>query len=149
MRKYKDRRGVEHSVEITLLHRRQIRERLEIDLVQCAHDMDALQRMLDEISTDDLCQWEMLAIIEGVTAEALMDAADGDTAVAASEALLGAIVDFFPQRSPVRAPLMTLLQKTRDSQEAAIQAARVEMLKIVEGLDMSSVLDHVPAPMNG
>jgi hypothetical protein len=149
MRKYKDRRGVEHSVEITLLHRRQIRERLEIDLVQCAHEREALEAMLNEVSTDDLCQWEMLAIIEGTTAEALMDAADGETAVAANEALIEAIIDFFPERSPLKAPLREYIRKAMESQQAALQAVETEMLRIVEGLNMSSVLDHVPAPMNG
>lgn len=149
MRKYKDRRGVEHSVEITLLHRRQIRERLEIDLVQCAHEREALEEMLNEVSTDDLCQWEMLAIIEGTTAEALMDAADGETAVAANEALIEAIIDFFPERSPLKAPLREYIRKAIESQQAALQAVEAEMLRIVKGLDIPSALDHAPAQMNG
>lgn len=149
MRKYKDRKGVEHSVEITLLHRRQIRERLEIDLVQCAHEREALEHMLNEVSTDDLCQWEMLAIIEGTTSEALMDAADGETAVAANEALIEAIIDFFPERSPLKAPLREYIRKATESQQAALQAVEAEMLRIIEGLDISSALDHAQAPMNG
>jgi DnaJ-domain-containing protein 1 len=149
MRKYTDRHGKEHSVEITLLHRRQIRERLEIDLVKCAHDSDALNEMLQEISTDELCGWEMLAIIEGSTADSLMAAADGDTHEAALDALLGAIVDFFPQRSTLRAPLLRLIDKVKDSQDEAIMAARAALMEHVENLSISSVLVGAQVLTNG
>ena len=78
-----------------------------------------------------------------------MDAADGETAVAANEALIEAIIDFFPERSPLKAPLREYIRKATESQQAALQAVETEMLRIIEGLDISSALDHAQAPMNG
>jgi len=149
MRRYTDRHGKEHSVAITLKHRQQIRDALEIDLVKCAHDADALSEMLTQMSEDDLTIWEMLAIVEGVSSDELLSAADGSTHEAASEALLGAIVDFFPQRSPLRAPLTELIAKTHAAATTAAETAGASLMEIVNGLNIESVLSDAAARMNG
>jgi len=148
VKRYTDRHGQEHRVEVTLLTRRRILEQMEIDLVRCAHDYDALTAMLNELSQDDVV-WQMLAIIEGKQVDELLEAADGTTHEAASAALLGAIVDFFPAGSPLRSPLTRLLAKVGAAQLTACETSQQMLMEIVDGLDFRSADITAAAPMSG
>lgn len=149
MKRYTDRNGKAHSVEITLAHRRQIRDQMEIDLVKCAHDDAALRHMLDELSGEDDQLWEMLSIIESIPVADLLAAADAQTIDDAGAALLGAIIDFFPSRSPLRAPLQRLQERVKETQGEAIAVAQAALMELVESLDIGSALETAQAPMSG
>ena len=148
MRRYTDRHGQEHVVEITLLTRRRILDAMEIDLVKCAHEDGALRSMLDELSQDDTV-WQMLSIIEGKPIETLMEAADGTTHEAASVALLGAIADFFPQGSPLKAPILRLMERIQQAKATAEEVAREILMEIVEAVPINSEPIGAVVPTNG
>jgi hypothetical protein len=76
-------------------------------------------------------------------------AADAQTIDDAGAALLGAIIDFFPSRSPLRAPLQRLQERVKETQGEAIAAAQAALMDLVESLDIGSALETAQAPMSG
>lgn len=137
MAQYRDRAGQPHSISITLLTRRQIRDQLGVDLLAAAHDPQQLTQILDDISSGDLL-WRMLAVIEGTTEDALLSVADGTTEEQAGTALLQAIIDFFPQSSPLREPLRRLVVQAEITQAEAASTVEQMLLAAIDGTDIPS-----------
>jgi len=134
---YKDKAGQPHSISITLLTRRQIRDQLGVDLLAAAHDPQQLTQILDGISSGDLL-WRMLAVIEGTTEDALLSVADGTTEENAGTALLQAIIDFFPQSSPLREPLRKLMVQAEATQAELASTVEQALLAAIDGIDIPS-----------
>lgn len=137
MAQYRDRAGQPHSISITLLTRRQIRDQLGVDLLAAAHDPQQLTQILDDISSGDLL-WRMLAVIEGTTEDALLSVADGTTEEQAGTALLQAIIDFFPQSSPLREPLRRLVVQAKITQANTASTVEQMLLAAIDGTDIPS-----------
>lgn len=137
MAQYKDRANQPHNISITLLTRRQIRDQLGVDLLAAAHDPQQLTAILDGISSGDLL-WRMLAVIEGTTEDALLSVADGTTEEHAGTALLQAIIDFFPQSSPLREPLRRLVAQAEITQAETASTVEQMLLAAIDGTDIPS-----------
>lgn len=148
MAQYRDSLQGLHEVRITLLTRKQIRDALGVDLLAAAHNPDVLKRLLDDIAGGDLL-WQILAVIESSSVDALLAVADGTTEEAAGSALLEAIIDFFPASSPLREPLRELARKTAAVQTEARQDAERVMLDQVGRLNIASMTTTLETPTDG
>lgn len=118
-----DRNGNRHTVEITVATAMRLKRELEIDLMACLQKPERLESLYQEFA-DNPCQVvAVLAEIEQADdPEGFAALFDGDALLAATDALLYAIADFFPQRQ--RSILLRLLTKTHEL--AAMQATTAE-----------------------
>ncbi len=116
---YVDMAGVEHVLRITLATARQLRESVQIDLLKAVSEPATLKQLLDRIGEDPAFVFEFLAIVEGVSAEALEAVADATVLEAASTAMVEAIIDFFPESSPLKGPIRNLMTQVEINQKAS------------------------------
>ena len=126
-----DLSGKIHEARITLAGRKKVREATEVDLLTAVQDASVLQVVLDRIITDDDFVLTALAAIEGVRVEDLESVADATVFSEASTALVEAIVDFFPDSSPVKKALKLAVQNgeiLRESQAAIIEATLLQAI---------------------
>ena len=84
--RYVDLTGAEHVLRITLGTARRLKESVQIDLLKAVSEPATLQQLLDRIGEDPAFVFEFLAIVEGVSAEALEAVADATVLEAASTA---------------------------------------------------------------
>ena len=139
--RYVDLTGVEHVLRITLGTARRLKEAVQIDLLQAVSEPATLQQLLDRIGQDPAFVFEFLAIVEGVSADALEAVADATVLEAASTAMVEAIVDFFPASSPLKGPIQKLMTQVELNQkassaliEAALENAISEAFRSAESL---------------
>jgi hypothetical protein len=116
---YVDIAGVEHVLRITLATARQLKESVQIDLLKAVSEPATLKQLLDRIGEDPAFVFEFLAIAEGVSAEALEAVADATVLEAASTAMVEAIIDFFPESSPLKGPIRNLMTQVEINQKAS------------------------------
>ena len=116
---YVDIAGVEHVLRITLATARQLKESVQIDLLKAVSEPATLKQLLDRIGEDPAFVFEFLAIVEGVSAEALEAVADATVLEAASTAMVEAIIDFFPESSPLKGPIRNLMTQVEINQKAS------------------------------
>ena len=135
-----DMLGERHELTITLAHRALIKNRTGWDLVELAHKPEQLQALLEALQADDDLLWQILSVLTGKAAEALLAAADGSTLEDASAALLEAITDFFPASSPLRRPLENLWKQLQWTRQQAAGAIEEQLLTAVNRLDIASVI---------
>ena len=122
--RYVDLTGAEHVLRITLGTARRLKQAVQIDLLQAVSEPATLQQLLDRIGQDPAFVFEFLAIVEGVSADALEAVADATVLEAASTAMVEAIVDFFPASSPLKGPIRNLMTQVELNQKAS--AALIE-----------------------
>ena len=139
--RYVDIAGAEHVLRITLGTARRLKESVQIDLLKAVSEPATLQQLLDRIGEDPAFVFEFLAIVEGVSAEALEAVADATVLEAASTAMVEAIVDFFPESSPLKGPIRNLMTQVEINQkassaliEAALENAISEAFRSAESL---------------
>ena len=106
---YVDLGGGHHGLKITMAVARELRQKLGIDLLKATTEPDVLKQIIDKISADDAFVFEFLAIVEGEDAADLEAAADGTVLESASTAMVEAIIDFFPDSSPIKKPIRQLM----------------------------------------
>lgn len=116
---YVDIAGVEHVLRITLATARQLKESVQIDLLKAVSEPATLKQLLDRIGEDPAFVFEFLAIVEGVSAEALEAVADATVLEKASTAMVEAIIDFFPESSPLKGPIRNLMTQVEINQKAS------------------------------
>ena len=116
---YVDIAGVEHVLRITLATARRLKDSVQIDLLKTVSEPATLKQLLDRIGEDPAFVFEFLAIVEGVSAEALEAVADATVLEAASTAMVEAIIDFFPESSPLKGPIRNLMTQVEISQKAS------------------------------
>ena len=116
---YVDIAGVEHVLRITLATARRLKESVQIDLLKAVSEPATLKQLLDRIGEDPAFVLEFLAIVEGVSAEALEAVADATVLEAASTAMVEAIIDFFPESSPLKGPIRNLMTQVEINQKAS------------------------------
>lgn len=117
--RYVDLARVEHVLRITLGTARRLKDEVQIDLLKAVSEPATLKQLLDRIGEDPAFVFEFLAIVEGVPAEALEAVADATVLEAASTAMVEAIVDFFPESSPLKSPIRKLMAQVELNQKAS------------------------------
>lgn len=140
MSSFVDKLGERHELSINLAHRARIKTRTGWDLVELAHKPERLQALLEALQAEDDLLWEILSVLTGKPATALLAAADGSTLEDASAALLEAITDFFPASSPLRRPLENLWRQLQRTRQQAAGAIEEQLTAAVNRLDIASVI---------
>lgn len=123
--------GKTHSVKITMAGRRKIREATEIDLLRAVEKPDLLTEVLTRITEDDEFVLTALGALLDVSAESLEAVADATVYADASTALVEAIVDFFPDSSPIKRPLRLAVENgtiVTESRAAVIEATLMQAI---------------------
>lgn len=139
MATFTDLAGRQHSVQITLLTRRRVKEQLGIDFAACAVEPAKLHELLTTVSDSEQL-FRLIAAIVGVPEESLLESADQDTEEAAGVALLQALADFFQNSNPLKAALRDLLTRVQTARTTAAVAIAAAFNKEIQGLDIASVL---------
>jgi hypothetical protein len=149
MRTYRDIHGTEHQVQITLGLRSQIREQLQVDLLQAAVKPERLQEILTKVVDDDGFLFSVLSILEQRTVADLMSVFDGETLEQAGTAFLQALIDFFPRSSPMKEPLRTLTEKVERQQQLVHQTVQEGLMQLVQSMDLNTEASSSETPTNG
>jgi microcystin degradation protein MlrC len=148
MRQYTDTQGQPHPIELNLGIRKRIRDHLGIDLVQLARDPKQLEALLNRVSDIDQLM-EFCSFIESVPVEQLECCWNADTAESAGIAVVEAIADFFPASSPLKKPLMNLMDKAKAGQAIAADAIERKLMQAVDEFDLSMVDTKQTTQTNG
>jgi hypothetical protein len=148
MERFKLLNDQEVTVSVRLLHRKPIREAVGVDIVAAAHDPDQLKQLLDLLTDPDKL-WTVVSVVSGVSVDDLLAQADGSTEEDAGTALLESVVSFFPKSSPLRTPLLRLLEKAKETHGEQVRNAEQLALEAVENLDIGSVISDVNQQTNG
>ena len=148
MERFKLLNDQEVTVSVRLLHRKPIREAVGVDIVAAAHDPDQLKQLLDLLTDPDKL-WTVVSVVSGVSVDDLLAQADGSTEEDAGTALLEAVVSFFPKSSPLRTPLLRLLERAKETHGEQVRDAEQLALEAVESLDIGSVISDANQRTNG
>jgi len=148
MERFKLLNDQEVTVSVRLLHRKPIREAVGVDIVAAAHDPDQLKQLLDLLTDPDKL-WTVVSVVSGVSVDDLLAQADGSTEEDAGTALLESVVSFFPKSSPLRTPLLRLLERTKETHGEQVRNAEQLALEAVESLDIGSVISDANQQTNG
>lgn len=149
MHSYMDKDGKEHVLNLNLGTRRRLKELLNVDLLAAAADPKVLDAMLTALATDQDHLLAVLSVVECIRVEELEQAFDGTTLDNAGTALVEAIIEFFPESSPVRRPLLDLMQKAQAYRDKAVKTISEGMLEQVSSLDLDTVFSSSETSMNG
>lgn len=128
---FTDLNGKTYHVKITMAARRKIREATEIDLLRAVENPDILGEVLTRITEDDEFVLTALGALLDISAEQLEAAADATVYADASTALVEAIVDFFPESSPLKKPLRLAVENSTiltESHAAIIEATLMQAI---------------------
>lgn len=144
---WKDRNGKTHVVQFTMRSAMQIRDQCEVDLLAPLQSADKVQPVMTQLAQSPQLVLELLSIVENIPEAELtqfFDLFDGDAFEAASEAVLWAIIEFFPQRP--RMIFLAILKRTREAWATLGQTAETEILERVALpkflSDVSDLLTH-------
>ena len=128
---FTDLAGKTHAVKITMAARRKVRDATEIDLLRAVERREVMEEVLKRITEDDEFVVTVLGAILGVTPESIEAEADTTVYVDASTALVEAIVDFFPDSSPIKESLRLAVKNNiilAESQAAIIEAVLMQAI---------------------
>ena len=123
--------GRTHQVKLTMAARRKIREATEIDLLRAVEKPELLSEVLTRITEDDEFVLTALGAVLDVPLETLEAVADATVYADASTALVEAIVDFFPDSSPIKKPLRLAVENgtiLTESRAAIIEATLMQAI---------------------
>ena len=123
--------GKTHQVKLTMAARRKIREATEIDLLRAVENPELLSEVLTRITEDDEFVLTALGAVLDIPVETLEAAADATVYADASTALVEAIVDFFPNSSPLKKPLRLAVENgtiLTESRAAIIEATLMQAI---------------------
>lgn len=127
---FTDLAGKTHAVKITMAARRRVRDATEIDLLRAVERPEVMREVLKRLPDDEFVV-TVLAAILGVTPESIEAEADTTVYVDASTALVEAIVDFFPDSSPIKESLRLAVKNNiilAESQAAIIEAVLMQAI---------------------
>lgn len=128
---FTDLAGKTHAVKITMAGRRKVRDATEIDLLRAVERPEILSDVLARITDDDEFVVTALGAILGVAPESIEAEADATVYAEASTALVEAIVDFFPDSSPLKKPLKLAVENSTiltESRAAIIEATLMQAI---------------------
>jgi len=152
---FKDSLNRSWNLEISILELKKVKERLKVDLAECAHGNNEI---ITRLSEDAVFLIDILAVVledqyqkAGLTVEQFITGFYGSGVDSATHALVEAIANFIrPQRGRI---LRAMWKKMTAGQEYAAQ----EMLGKVEELDVEQmvnakirgILDSLPSKSGG
>lgn len=149
MQTYHDKNGEPHTLDITLGARFAIKKAHGLDLLQAAGDLEHFGKILDKIAADEEFFLTLIAIVEKTTPEALMTVLDGTSYQAAESAFVEAMIDFFPQSSPIREPMREAIRKQDTLAGLMREQVRTLMTTAVRSEDFTRVLNESNRRRNG
>lgn len=123
--------GKTHQVKLTMAARRKIRDATEIDLLRAVEKPELLSEVLTRITEDDEFVLTALGAVLDIPPETLEAVADATVYADASTALVEAIVDFFPDSSPIKKPLRLAVENgtiLTESRAAIIEATLMQAI---------------------
>lgn len=123
--------GKTYQVKLTMAARRKIRDATEIDLLRAVENPELLSEVLTRITEDDEFVLTALGAVLDIPVETLEAAADATVYADASTALVEAIVDFFPDSSPIKKPLRLAVENgtiLTESRAAIIEATLMQAI---------------------
>lgn len=123
--------GKTYQIKLTMAARRKIREATEIDLLRAVEKPELLSEVLTRITEDDEFVLTALGAVLDVPLETLEAVADATVYADASTALVEAIVDFFPDSSPIKKPLRLAVENgtiLTESRAAIIEATLMQAI---------------------
>lgn len=148
MPQWTDKAGKAHTLEITGSIARQMKQQIDIDLMQCLVDQAGIESILKRLADSPETLMVACAIAEGVAADDSFFAVwDGDSFEAASVALLESIANFIPRRP--REILHRLIVKMKAANDAIGDKATAAAMATIEKLDFSSALSQSLIRGNG
>lgn len=142
MQTYQDKNGETHTLDINLGARFAIRKAHGFDLLKAAADLEHFGKLLDKIAEDEEFLFSLISIVEGKPAEQLMAVLDGTSYQAAESAFVEALIDFFPQSSPLREPVREAIRKQETLVGLMRQQVKALMTTAVRSEDFSKVLSE-------
>jgi len=144
---FRDRQGREWTPRLTYLIVRNIKQRTGVSILEIADKTEGLVAAFDRIENFSkvlFASVEREAAKASVTEDDLMDALDGELVEKASEALLDAIVEYFPERKK------KLLRKTWEKASEAVEKAEIKILeeaeKALDSLPTETTLNMLESP---
>lgn len=149
-RKWTDRHGTQHTVEIDVPAAMRLRDECDVDLLKCLSDPDAFQPVVQQLHADPVLTISCLAVIADVSDSDPEDFGrlfDGQALSGGTDALLEAIIDFFQE--PQRTILRRLLERTEQHVSNVRVASTAKALAAVDSLDFDLVLSSSPTRGSG
>ena len=149
MQTYQDKNGETHTIDINLGARFAIKKAHGFDLLKAASDLVHFGQLLDKIAADEEFLFSLISIVEKQTPEELMAVLDGTSYQAAESAFVEALIDFFPQSSPLREPVREAIRKQETLAGLMREQVRTLMTTAVRSEDFSKVLTESITQTNG
>lgn len=149
MQTYQDKDGKTHTLDINLGARFAIKKTHGFDLLKAASDLVHFGELLDRIAADEEFLFSLISIVEKKTPEELMAVLDGTSYQAAESAFVEALIDFFPQSSPLREPVREAIRKQETLAGLMREQVRTLMTTAVRSEDFSKVLTGSITRTNG
>ena len=140
MQTYTDKNGKPHNLDINLAARFAIKKAHGFDLLKAAADLQHFSELLDKIAADEEFLFSLISIVEKTTPEELMSVLDGTSYQAAESAFVEALIDFFPQSSPIREPVREAIRKQETLAGLMRDQVKTLMTTAVRSEDFSKVL---------
>lgn len=149
MQTYQDKNGETHTLDINLGARFAIKKAYGFDLLKAASDLVHFGELLDKIAADEEFLFSLISIVEKKTPEELMAVLDGTSYQAAESAFVEALIDFFPQSSPLREPVREAIRKQETLAGLMREQVKTLMKTAVRSEDFSKVLTASITRTNG
>lgn len=125
MKTFKDNEGREWSVSINVGTIKRVRGMLNVDLLTV---VDGKSDLMSQLMTDPILLVDVIYVLckpqaddRNISDEKFGEAMAGDAIEAATDALIGELIDFFPEAK--RAVFQMAVNKTKKTQSMAIQRA--------------------------
>jgi hypothetical protein len=142
MQTYQDKDGKTHTLDINLGARFAIKKAHGFDLLRAASDLVHFGELLDKIAADEEFLFSLISIVEEKQPEELMAVLDGTSYQAAESAFVEALIDFFPQSSPLREPVREAIRKQETLAGLMRDQVKTLMTTAVNSADFSKVLSE-------
>lgn len=147
MAQFTDRSGKTHQLTISYATAIQLRQSCQLDLPACLIDPEKLVTILTQLRDPIHVIAALAVILRAESPEQLHELFDGDSLAAAGEALVEAIIDFFPAAQ--RTILQRLVKSVKQYQETTVQRAVSMSEKAIDTMDWSTVVAQSAIHGNG
>lgn len=145
MAQFIDRTGKPHQLAINYGTAIALKQSCDLDLPACLLDPEKLVAILTQLRDPIQVIASLAVILKAESPEQLHELFDGDSLAAAGEALVEAIIDFFPAAQ--RTILQRLVKSVKQYQETTVQRAVSMSEKAIDKMDWSTVL--APSAIHG
>lgn len=137
MRSFTDNNGKRWDLELNVASARRVRDRTGVDLLKV---LDPGAEVLKKLSDDAFLLYDViLALLDAD--ESLGEVMDQDCLTSAGEALMQAILDFFPRQKV--GPVRKVMDRARTALEKRKQTAITDLEERAEKLDVEAAIDEL------